>query len=179
VADPHKQVDIFGLSATCPTAPRKSNPWNEFQQRAKGGQFRNSAEAAKAYRHFQRGEFDQMAQMLDFSSPHGKAVFWSGDLPAAQRYAAKLKGGTTMEETAGGRIFDKWDYLKQRYPEWDTNPNPALNQQNLWKAISKKYASEATGPVHYVHRYEGYIWKNVEETALTTQGNPIIRVKVP
>jgi uncharacterized protein RhaS with RHS repeats len=59
VADPHKQVDLFGLSASCPKTPRKSNPWNEFQQRAKGGQFRNSAEAAKAYRHFKSGEYEK------------------------------------------------------------------------------------------------------------------------
>ena len=103
VADPHKQVDIFGLSAGCGIG-RNSNSWNEFQQRAngKGKQFKNSKDAARAYRHFKNGEYEQMAELLDLFSPHGKTVFWSGDLPEAQRYTDKI-GGTTMEGTPGGQ----------------------------------------------------------------------------
>ena len=36
VPDPHQQVDIFGLSGTCPLAGAKRNPWNLFQQATKG-----------------------------------------------------------------------------------------------------------------------------------------------
>ena len=68
VRDPHKQVDPFGLSGTCPLAgARRSNPWIEFQRRAKGGQFKNSKDVAKAYRHFQNGGHKELAELIDLS----------------------------------------------------------------------------------------------------------------
>ncbi|HEX8656603.1 MAG TPA: DUF6531 domain-containing protein, partial [Hymenobacter sp.] len=183
VRDPHKQVDVFGLSSGCGTTKaRKSNPWNEFQQRAKGidgksKQFRNSKQAAKAYRHFQNGEFEEMAELLDLSSPDGKAVFWSGDLPEAQRYADKI-GGTTMESTPGGSIFNDWDHLNDKfeYGQWGVAGSPK-NAQPLWKALSERYASQATGPVTVVRNKVGMMWKNVEYEVLKAQGNPITYIE--
>ena len=54
VQNPHRQVDIFGLSATCPTAPRKSNSWNDFQQKTKG-QFGSKAESLAEYKRLKAG----------------------------------------------------------------------------------------------------------------------------
>ncbi|HEX8349752.1 MAG TPA: RHS repeat-associated core domain-containing protein, partial [Hymenobacter sp.] len=181
VDDPHKQVDMFGLSATCPTAPRKSNPWNEFQQRAKGkdgkrGQFRNSKEAAQAYRHFRNGEYEQMAELLNLSSPHGKAVFWSGDLPAAQRYADLIKG-TTMEGTPGGSIFNKWSHLETKFEGSQWGSGGPKDAQPLWEALSRKYATEATGPVTVVRNKVGQMWQNVELKVLEAKGNPITYIE--
>ncbi|UOQ55547.1 DUF6531 domain-containing protein [Hymenobacter cellulosivorans] len=173
VADPHKQVDIFGLSGC--KGIRKSNPWNEFQKRAKGvdgksKQFKNSRDAARAYRHFQNGEYEQMAELLDLSSPHGKAVFWSGDWPEAQRYADKIKG-TTMEATPGGNIFNNWKHLddKFEYGQWGTGgPKDA---QPLWEALSRRYANQSSGPVTVVRNKVGMMWKNVEYEELNKRAS--------
>jgi RHS repeat-associated protein len=54
VADPHKQVDIFGLSGTCPLAGAKRNPWNLFQRETKG-QYGSMAERRAAYEHIKTG----------------------------------------------------------------------------------------------------------------------------
>ena len=49
VADPHQQVDVFGLSAGCgKTKPR--NPWNLYQRETKG-QYVNRKERLAEYRH--------------------------------------------------------------------------------------------------------------------------------
>ncbi|RZJ92542.1 MAG: RHS repeat-associated core domain-containing protein, partial [Hymenobacter sp.] len=54
VPDPHKQVDLFGLSGTCPLAGRKSNAWNDFQAKTKG-QFGSRAESLAEYRRLRAG----------------------------------------------------------------------------------------------------------------------------
>lgn len=66
-----------------------------------------------------------------------------------------------MEQTPGGQVFDNWEGLQSMYPEWDTESD--LDQKPIWKALSSKYANEATGTVTYVHR-EGYIGKVWQET---------------
>ena len=144
VQDSTAQVDVYGLAPCGPS--RKSNPWNEFQQRAKGGQFKSSKDAAKAYRHFQKGEYEKMAELIDLSSPPGRAVFWSGDLAEAQRYAAKI-GGTTMEGTTGGNIFNDWQHLNDKFDYAQWGKGGPRDAHPLWKALSRRYANQTTGPV--------------------------------
>lgn len=54
VADPHKQVDVFGLSGTCPLVGAPRNPWNLFQRETRG-QFATLAERQAAYKHIRTG----------------------------------------------------------------------------------------------------------------------------
>ena len=54
VSNPHREVDIFGLSGTCPSAPRKSNSWNDFQRKTKG-QFGSKAENLAEYKRLKSG----------------------------------------------------------------------------------------------------------------------------
>jgi RHS repeat-associated protein len=168
--NPVNYYDPSGYSA----CSRKSNPWNEFQQRSKG-QFKSRTDAAKAFDHFQNGEFEEMAEMLDLSSPKDKAVFWSGDYSAAESYAKSIDG-TTLEMTPGGSIFNGWDYVKEKYPTWgDESPT---DQRLLWIAISESYAEQTTGEVTAVQKYEGYVWKNHEEKILIDRDVKINRIKV-
>jgi RHS repeat-associated protein len=173
VADPYKQVDIFGLSGTCPLVGAKRNPWNEFQQRANATktQFKSSKDAAKAYRHFQNREYDQMAELLDLSSPHGKAVFWSGDLAEAQRYATKI-GGTTMEQTPGGSIFNNWEHLDDKFEYGMWGKGGPTDAQSLWKALSQRYANQTNGPVSVVRNKVGDMWTKVEYEELMSRSVP-------
>ena len=66
-----------------------------------------------------------------------------------------------MEHTQGGQIFDNWDMLSKMYPEWKKGGVP---QKDIWEAISKKYANEATGIVKYYNPTNelGIIWENKE-----------------
>jgi hypothetical protein len=52
VPDPHKQVDVFGLSG-CGVG-RKSNSWNDFQKKTKG-QFSSQTESLEEYRRLKAG----------------------------------------------------------------------------------------------------------------------------
>ncbi len=67
-----------------------------------------------------------------------------------------------MEGTPGGKIFDDWDWLKYQYPEWGTET--PLDQREIWRVVSTKYAKGASGKVTYVHPedYTGWVWDNVE-----------------
>lgn len=169
--NPVNYYDPSGYSSVC---SRKSNPWNEFQHRAKG-QFKSRADAAKAFNHFQNGEFEELAEMLDLSSPKDKAVFWSGNYAAAEEYARSI-GGTTLEMTPGGSIFNGWDYVKVKYPKWgDNSPE---DQRKLWIALSESFAEQTTGEVTAVQKYEGYVWKEHEEKILIARNAKINRIKV-
>ncbi|HEY9062576.1 MAG TPA: RHS repeat-associated core domain-containing protein [Pseudobacteroides sp.] len=169
--NPVNYYDPSGYS----TCGKKSNPWNEFQNRSKG-QFKSRKDAAKAFNHFQKGELEEMAEMLDLSSLKDKAVFWSGDYAAAEEYARSIKG-TTLEMTPGGSIFNGWDYIKVKFPEWG-NDSPK-DQRKLWIAISENFAERTTGEVTAVQKYEGYVWKNHEEKILVGRNAKINRIKVP
>ena len=98
-------------------------------------------------------------------SPVDGAVFWSGDKEAAAVYADSI-GGTIMEQTPGGQVFDDWRGLGGMYPEWDKDT--PLAQKPIWEALSRQYANGVKGMVTYVHPrgYEGSVWKNVERPIL-------------
>jgi YD repeat-containing protein len=123
----------------------------------------------------ENGEFEELAEMLDLSSPKDKAVFWSGNYAAAEEYARSI-GGTTLEMTPGGSIFNGWDYVKVKYPKWgDNSPE---DQRKLWIALLESFAEQTTGEVTAVQKYEGYVWKEHEEKILIARNAKINRIKV-
>lgn len=106
-----------------------------------------------------------MVAYFDTSSPNNGAVFWSGNKEGAAAYADGI-GGTIMEQTSGGQVFDDWSILQKMYPEWGTGT--ALDQKPIWEALSSQYANGASGDVSYAHPfgYYGDIWLNIEYPAL-------------
>ena len=161
--NPSGWVDPLGLKC------KEVNRWNEFQQRA-NGQFKNSTEAAKVWKHFKSNEIDEMANMMDFSSPKDGAVFWSGNYAEAEKFAlaqtAKGNPSTTLEMTPGGSVFNGWDYLDEKYVYSDWGTGKPTDGKVLWSTISTKYAEQASGNVNVVQAYEGAIWKDFEKPAL-------------
>jgi hypothetical protein len=120
----------------------------------------------EAYNAMKSGDYTKMASYFDTSSPKDGAVFWSGNKEWAAQYAKSING-TILEQTPGGRVFDDWRGLSGMYPEWG-KPGSPLDQRPIWEALSKQYASGATGSVTYVHPsdYTGYMWANVERRAI-------------
>jgi hypothetical protein len=104
-------------------------------------------------------------ERLDVSSPKDGAVFWSGDAKAAQKFAESIKG-VTLETTAGGRIIDDWDKVKNGY-KW-TKPDEPPYARDLWVGASQKYAEGVTGHVNTVQMPEKLwdprtLWHTVEK----------------
>lgn len=108
---------------------------------------------------------------LDVSSAKDKAVFWSGDLPAAKSFAEEI-GGVTLESTTGGKVVDRWDELGTAFPGWEGSPPP--NGHDFWSGLSRKYAEGTSGTVNVVQSAEkaaqggGGIWKGTEGPVLST-----------
>lgn len=111
------------------------------------------------------GDYKKMATYFDTSSPDSGAVFWSGNKEGAGQYAQSI-GGTIMEQTPGGQVFDNWRDLQAMYPEWNTGT--ALDSKPIWEALSGQYANGVEGMATYVHPdgYEGNVWLNVEKPIL-------------
>lgn len=97
------------------------------------------------------------------------SVFWSGNQVGTGQYAQSI-GGTIMEQTPGGQVFNNWSGLGGMYPEWGTNT--VLDQKPIWEALSSQYANGASGNVTYAHPsdYVGNVWEKVEL--------PIIKTKI-
>lgn len=108
------------------------------------------------------GDYSKMVAYFDTSSPRDGAVFWSGNKLEAGQYAKSI-GGTIMEQTPGGQVFDNWRGLGGMYPEWGTKTK--LDQKPIWEALSSQYVKGATGTVTYVHAadYIGMVWMDVEK----------------
>ena len=138
--------------------------YNEFSKRATAAGL-NSTQIAEAYEAMKAGDYVKMASYFDTSSPENGAVFWSGNKEGAAAYANGI-GGTIMEQTSGGQVFDGWKNLQKMYPEWGTGT--ALDQKPIWEALSSQYANEASGNVSYVHPegYYGNVWLNIEYPVL-------------
>ncbi|MDR2087763.1 MAG: hypothetical protein LBP73_00215 [Clostridiales Family XIII bacterium] len=136
----------------------------EFSERARANGL-TDARISEAYKAMRAGDYKKMASHFDTSSPYNGAVFWSGSKTDAGRYAQSI-GGTILEQTQGGRVFDGWRGLNGMYPEWDTSG--ALAQRPIWEALSGQYANGASGTVTFVHpsTYEGEMWKEVESEVL-------------
>lgn len=146
--------------------------FNEFSERARAAGL-NSAHIEEAFTAMRTGDYAKMASYFDTSSPVNGAVFWSGNKEGAAAYANSI-GGTIMEQTPGGRVFDNWRGLQGMYPEWDTVTD--LNQKPIWDALSSQYANGAEGMATYVHPsgYEGKVWLNIEK-AILEENNIIIQ----
>jgi RHS repeat-associated protein len=139
--------------------------FEEFSERARNSGL-SDKDIVEAYNAMKSGDYTKMASYFDTSSPKDGAVFWSKNKEWAAQYAKSING-TILEQTPGGRVFDDWRGLSGMYPEWG-KPGSPLDQRPIWEALSKQYASGATGSVTYVHPsdYTGYMWANVERRAI-------------
>ena len=133
--------------------------YSEFSQRA-GTSGLTRTQIARAYEAMRTGDYEKMASYFDTSSPENGAVFWSGNKEGAAAYANGI-GGTIMEQTPGGQVFDNWEALQRRYPQWE-------DQRPIWEALSSQYANGAEGIATYVHPngYVGKVWANIEKPIL-------------
>lgn len=138
--------------------------FNEFSERACAAGLSNT-QIAEAFEAMRAGDYAKMALYFDASSPVDGAVFWSGNKEGAATYATSI-GGTIMEQTPGGQVFDNWRGLNGMYPEWDTSTN--LAQKPIWDAMSSQYANGAEGIATYAHPngYVGKVWSNIEKPIL-------------
>lgn len=134
--------------------------FNEFSERASAAGL-NDTQISEAYKAMRSGDYIEMASYFDTTSPVNGAVFWSGNQTGAGQYAQSI-GGTIMEQTPGGQVFNNWRGLEGMYPEWNTGT--VLDQKPIWEALSRQYANGANGIVTYVHPsdYIGSMWKNIE-----------------
>ena len=148
--------------------------FNEFSERASAVGL-SDTQIAEAFEAMKNGDYAKMAIYFDTSSPVDGAVFWSGNKEGAAAYANSI-GGTIMEQTPGGQVFDNWRGLGGMYPEWDTPTN--LAQKPIWDALSSQYANGAEGIATYAHPdgYVGKVWSNIEKPIL--EENDIIIQKV-
>ena len=106
--------------------------FNEFSERASAVGL-SDMQIAEAFEAMKNGDYAKMATYFDTSSPVDGAVFWSGNKEGAAAYANSI-GGTIMEQTPGGQVFDNWRGLGGMYPEWDRPTN--LAQKPIWDALS-------------------------------------------
>ena len=138
--------------------------FNEFSERASAAGL-SDTQIAEAFEAMRTGDYVKMATYFDTSSPVDGAVFWSGNKEGAAAYATNI-GGTIMEQTSGGQVFDNWRGLGGMYPEWDTSTN--LAQKPIWDALSSQYANGAEGIATYAHPdgYVGKVWSNIEKPIL-------------
>ncbi|WP_075679709.1 T7SS effector LXG polymorphic toxin [Roseburia sp. 831b] len=138
--------------------------FNEFSERASAAGL-SDTQIAEAFDAMRNGDYAKMATYFDTSSPVDGAVFWSGNKEGAAAYANSI-GGTIMEQTPGGQVFDNWRGVGGMYPEWDTPTN--LAQKPIWDALSSQYANGAEGIATYAHPdgYVGKVWSNIEKPIL-------------
>lgn len=109
--------------------------------------------------------WDGFIERLDVSTPKDGAVLWSGNQPAAQKFAEGI-GGTTLEATPGGRVINGWDEVNNI--PWSTGKGQAPGSGELWNGTSKKFAQSASGEVHVVQRPvklwdQETVWHNTEK----------------
>jgi hypothetical protein len=131
-------------------------------------------EAREVVRPFmESGQWDEVVQRLDVSSPKDGAVFWSGAKGEASNFAKDIKlpngqKAVTLEDTIGGKVLDGWkDWDKKGY-SWDgSKGEPPPHVKDLWETASKKYSSNARGKVYSIQRASkandaNTIWNRIE-----------------
>ena len=101
---------------------------------------------------------------LDVSTPYGKAMLYSGTRNISEKYAAD-NGLKTLEMTPGGKWLDSQNLWK--------DPNvSSRDAMKIWRKLSKRYASQAEGPVKIFEgardyrRMKGSVLRNVEMNVL-------------
>jgi hypothetical protein len=110
--------------------------------------------------HVDKGDVPAIIERLDVSTQRDRGYLWSGDKEGAGRYA-NAHGGTTLEQTPGGRVIDNWDYLNNKLP-WDAGG------ERLWGGVSEKYARQLSGDVRSIQTVDrnavggGYVFKTYE-----------------
>jgi len=114
--------------------------------------------------------WDEVIKRLDVSSPKDGAVFWSGDVDAARKFAEGI-GGVTLETTSGGRILDGWDEVNKGMAWAKYTGKPGPYARDLWVGVSKKYAEGVTGNVNTVQlssklRDTFTVWHNAEKSII-------------
>lgn len=118
---------------------------------------------------------------IDFKTPKNGAVFYSGEMGKkfAWLYAYK-HAGKAIEQTPGGSIFENWDWLdKSAFKIEHWAKNNYNDQALLWGALSKAYASQASGVAHVFQEKSGKIWENYEMPELMRKGVKFEIYKVP
>jgi len=105
-----------------------------------------------------------MASYFDFKAPKDKAFFWSKNKLLAKKLAKQIDG-LTLEMTPGGKVFDRWPWLKKKFPDWGSGG--PLDRSLIWQALSERYAWGVSGKVTYVNPFWkkgrlGWMWKEVE-----------------
>lgn len=78
------------------------------------------------------GDYAKMVTYFDTSSPVDGAVFWSGYKEGAAAYANDI-GGTIMEQTPGGQVFDNWRRLEGMYPSTEWGTGSSMDQKPIWE----------------------------------------------
>lgn len=142
--------------------------YSEYESRAAQSGM-SEQEIVRSYEALRSGDYSTMAQYMNLESPVDGAHFWSNNKEAAGK-VAQQNGGTIMEQTPGGQIFDDWKGLSSMYPEWETGSSK--DARPIWVALSKQYAGQVKGSATYVHPENTYgpIWLNVEKPMLDSNG---------
>jgi len=109
-------------------------------------------------RHVDAGDVDAVVARLDVSTGGKPEYLWSGNKVAAGDYA-RAHGGTTLEQTPGGKVIDDWTDLNTKMP-WDKGG------EQLWGQTSAKYTRGLSGEIEALQTPSkaggGYVFKNYE-----------------
>lgn len=123
---------------------------------------RRMAEAREILRpHVENRDVPAIVERLDVSSPRDRGFLWSGNKTEAGRLASEV-GGTTLEQTPGGRVIDDWALLNKDYLPWQEGG------EAVWGGASERYAQGLSGNVRNVQTVTrngqggGYTFKTYE-----------------
>jgi len=93
--------------------------------------------------------FDRLSyfieQVLDFSTPYSRAVFYSGSNRQYAEAFAKKHGISTLELTPGGKYLDDLDLFNNNGTYKFGPPLSAEKASELWDKASRKFALQARG----------------------------------
>jgi uncharacterized Zn-binding protein involved in type VI secretion len=115
--------------------------------------------------HVQNRDVPAIVERLDVSSPRDGGFLWSGDKHAAGAQA-KAVGGTTLEQTPGGRVIDGWGELNDTHLPW------RQGGEQVWGGASERYAQGLSGNVRNVQTVTrngqggGHTFKTYEQPVL-------------
>ena len=108
---------------------------------------------------------------LDVTSDKEK-MFWSGNQDLAAKIATK-NGKTILEQTAGGKVINKWEDLNNIF-SWDKN-DLAPHGWDLWGDVSEKYSKDAFGEIDIIQDMKkfpggGDTWRGREWPTIVDEG---------
>ncbi|RNA37464.1 ADP-ribosyl cyclase cyclic ADP-ribose hydrolase 1 [Brachionus plicatilis] len=94
-------------------------------------------------------DFDQFVHLTSHPYSNEKSVFWSGTYKAVHQIS-RLKGDWTLEDTLSGYLLDGLSFCSDNKSDnfLTICPTDCVTRNNpFWNAVSKNYASKATGRV--------------------------------